>query len=129
MNKERVKYWIELADYDFGTAVDMQKSKRWLYVGFMCHQAIEKTLKAYWCATQENDPPYTHNIIRLVQESGLKDVITAEQLSFIAEMMPLNIQTRYPEYKDQLFKQLSEERCKQIIETTKSTIEWIKTKL
>ena len=29
-----------------GVAEDLYKAKRWLYVAFMCHQAIEKTLKA-----------------------------------------------------------------------------------
>lgn len=39
-------YWIEIAKYDLETAEAMLKSKRYLYVGFMCHQSIEKILKA-----------------------------------------------------------------------------------
>ncbi|MDR1321409.1 MAG: HEPN domain-containing protein [Gracilibacteraceae bacterium] len=39
---ERVEYWLELADYDFETAKAMLQTKRYLYVGFMRHQAIEK---------------------------------------------------------------------------------------
>lgn len=38
----RIKYWAELSDYDLETANAMLVSKRWLYVGFMCHQTIEK---------------------------------------------------------------------------------------
>ena len=37
----------------------MHQTGRWLYVAFMCHQVIEKTLKAYWCATRDDDPPYS----------------------------------------------------------------------
>ena len=48
--EEKVRYWLDIADYDLGTAEDLFKSKRWLYVAFMCHQVIEKTLKAYWSA-------------------------------------------------------------------------------
>jgi hypothetical protein len=27
----------------------------------MCHQVIEKTLKAYWCVCRDDDPPYLHD--------------------------------------------------------------------
>ena len=56
---DHVQYWIELAEYDLETANAMFTTKRWLYVGFMCHQAVEKTMKSYWCKSQQNDPPYT----------------------------------------------------------------------
>jgi len=39
--KEKVRYWVELSDYDFDTAIAMLKTGRYLYVGFMCHQSIE----------------------------------------------------------------------------------------
>jgi len=42
----KVTYWVELSDYDMKTAEAMLKSERYLYVGFMAHQAIEKILKA-----------------------------------------------------------------------------------
>ena len=50
---ERTEYWIEIAEYDIETAKAMLVSKRFLYVGFMCHQAIEKTIKAYYCSVKK----------------------------------------------------------------------------
>jgi HEPN domain-containing protein len=38
---------MEKADYDLDTAKAMLQTERYLYVGFMAHQAIEKALKAY----------------------------------------------------------------------------------
>lgn len=35
--EERVKYWIDIAEYDYDTAEAMLKSGRRLYVAFMCH--------------------------------------------------------------------------------------------
>jgi predicted nucleotidyltransferase len=35
---------MEMADYDSGTAKAMFQTERYLYVGFMAHQAIEKAL-------------------------------------------------------------------------------------
>jgi len=46
MNKS-AKYWLDLSEYDFETAQAMLQSKRFLYVGFMCHQSIEKSLKPF----------------------------------------------------------------------------------
>lgn len=51
MAVDKKLYWKEMADYDLETAEAMFTTGRWLYVGFMCHQVIEKTLKSYWCAT------------------------------------------------------------------------------
>ena len=65
MATNKVAYWLDIADYDLDTAEAMYQTGRWLYVAFMCHQVIEKTIKAYWCGTQSTDPPYTHNHMRL----------------------------------------------------------------
>ena len=45
---EIIEYWKELAEYDLETAKAMLKTKRYLYVGFMCHQVIEKIFKGYF---------------------------------------------------------------------------------
>ena len=44
---EKVEYWLDIASYDLKTAQAMLRTKRFLYVGFMCHQVIEKALKKY----------------------------------------------------------------------------------
>ena len=36
---EKTEYWNEIAEYDIETAKAMLVSKRFLYVGFICHQA------------------------------------------------------------------------------------------
>ena len=49
-----------MANYDLETAKAMLKTKRYLYVGFMCNQVIEKILKAYFVKIKKVQPPYTH---------------------------------------------------------------------
>lgn len=129
MATDKVTYWLDIADYDIDTAEAMYTTERWLYVAFMCHQAIEKTLKAYWCATQPNDPPFTHNLTTLSEGTELDKEMSDDQLDIIATLMPMNIQARYPEYKDQLAKMLTKENCRNIIDETKKLQEWIKNKL
>ncbi|MBP5366709.1 MAG: HEPN domain-containing protein [Bacteroidales bacterium] len=71
METDRVNYWFRIANEDLEVAEDLFKTRRWLYVTFMCHQAIEKTLKAYWCATRDDEPPYIHNHRRLAKGCDL----------------------------------------------------------
>ncbi|MGD9733690.1 MAG: hypothetical protein AB7U45_16060 [Desulfamplus sp.] len=41
----------------------------------------------------------------------------------------MNIECRYPAYKDRLFQSLTDERCKEILKNTKELREWIKQRL
>ena len=41
---EKIQYWIDIAEYDLETAKVMLEGKRFLYVGFMCHQVTEKMI-------------------------------------------------------------------------------------
>lgn len=97
MVTDKVTYWLDIADYDIDTAEALFKTKRWLYVAFMCHQAIEKTLKTYWCGTRDDDPPFTHNHKRLASECALYDRMSDEQHGFIDTITNFNIEARYSE--------------------------------
>ena len=127
--EEKVQYWIDIADYDLETAEAMYNTGRWLYVAFMCHQVIEKRLKAYWTAKRDDDPPYIHNHKRLAEGCGLYELMTDEQKDFIATISTFNIQARYPEYKDQLARALTKSVCRHVIDTTKELKQWIEKKL
>jgi HEPN domain-containing protein len=126
---EKVSYWIEIADYDFETAKAMLVSKRYLYVGFMCHQTIEKILKAYYCSTKEDIPPYIHNLKSLAERCELLSHFSEEQLDFMEELLPMNIEARYPTHKGKMFKILTPLKCKEIIKQTEILCQWIKQRL
>jgi HEPN domain-containing protein len=124
-NEEKVKYWLECAEYDFQSAKVMLEGKRYLYVGFMCHQTIEKSLKACCCAKNDNTPPYTHRLIKLGREAGVYDDLTEEFKNIIDVLEPLDIEARYPSHKEELLKSLSSEKCGEIIERTGELFQWI----
>ena len=124
--EDKVQYWLDIANYDIDTAETLQRGGRWLYVAFMCHQVIEKTLKAYWCATQPADPPYTHSHQRLATGSGLYDEMSDDQREFIETITNYNIEARYPEDKEELTRTLTPQACRQIIDETKQLQQWIK---
>ena len=37
----KIEYWLEIGHYDLVSAKAMLESKRFLYVGFLCHQVVE----------------------------------------------------------------------------------------
>ena len=120
-----VEKWLALVHEDISAAECMCGGGHWLYVAFLCHQAIEKVLKAYYCATHDDDPRYTHSHIRLVDDCGLTDKISDKHLRFMDRMAPMYIEARYPEQKNQISRLLNETVCLDIINTTKEFTLWI----
>lgn len=128
-SENKISYWINLAEYDMETAISMLKCKRYLYVGFMCHQVIEKALKGYFAFKHDKIPPYTHNLNFLSDKCGLTSDMTKLQNNFIDVLEPLNVGARYPKYKGKLIKTLTPQKCKSLIKNTEGLFEWIKKKL
>jgi len=126
---EKVQYWLDIADYDLETARAMLKTKRYLYVGFMCHQVIEKGLKACYAFAKNEIPPYTHNLIQLAEKSGMIHKLAEQQLNFIDTLQPFNIEARYPSYKEKVLKILDDKKCKRILNDTEELYQWIKKQL
>ena len=128
---EKVEYWIELADYDIESAKVMLKGGRYLYVGFMCHQTVEKALKAVIARDCEEGeiPPKIHDLGKLAVRSKIFDKMTDEQKVFIEYLNPLNIEARYPEHKKRISEMLTCEKCEEIFEGTEALLCWIKEQL
>lgn len=126
---DRITYWVEMSDYDFDTAKAMLETRRFLYVGFMCHQVIEKILKAYWNKVSDEPPLKIHTLSRLAEKTGIDQEMSDAQLDFIDVLEPLNIEARYPSYKERLLKSLDVNRCNELIRQTDALRIWIKNRL
>ena len=124
-----VRRWLEIAAEDLEVAESNHSNGYWLYAAFLCHQSLEKVLKAYYQATHDDDPPYTHNHIRLLNVCELIDELSEEQLRFIAHIEPMYIEARYPEQKDAAARMLNKDACDYIIKTTKELTQWIEERL
>lgn len=119
----------EGSEYDFQTARAMLETKRYLYMGFMCHQAVEKALKGILVSRKpEEELPYIHKLVRLANLSGVSDEMTEEQLSLLDMLSPMNIEARYPMPKERLLSSLTEDKCKAMIQETEASLLWLKNK-
>ena len=128
-NKERAEKWLDIVKEDLSVADDLYKTGHWLYVGFMCHQVIEKTLKAYWCVCRDDDPPYLHDHSKIAKGSGLYTKMSEEQKNFLAVIRDMNIEARYQESKDAVARTLNRDITAEILNTTKQLHSWILEKL
>ena len=115
-----------MVDEYLSVAKDLYKTKHWLYVAFMCHQALEKILKAYWVATKDDDPPYIHDHKRLAEGCGLYEKLSDEQRVFLTTIREMNIEARYREFKNRLAASLDKDNTKQLLDQTIELEQWIR---
>jgi HEPN domain-containing protein len=111
------------------TAEAMLLSKRYLYVGFMCHQTVEKAFKACFVKIKSEAAPYTHSLSLLAKNGGFYEMFSNEQKDFIDQIEPLNIEARYPSHKERILKSLTDTKCTEILNKTKELQTWIKERL
>ena len=125
-NFEKYEYWLEICDYDLETARAMQNTGRYLYVGFMCHQVIEKAFKAAMAKQTNAIPPKIHDLPKLGKLSGVWDLLSDEQERTVDKLIPLQIEARYPEYKENIAQTLTKEYCSELVKETEELLCWIK---
>ena len=125
----KITYWVELAGYDMDTAKAMLQTGRLLYVGFMCHQVVEKMLKAWWTSAMDSPPPYTHSLITLATLGGLFDLLNPAGRALLDTLGPLNVECRYPADRQRILASLTPERCQMLINQTEELRQWINSKL
>lgn len=124
---EKIQYWQALSADDLDSAKIMLKKKKFLQTGFYCHQAVEKMIKAYFWFNKRNEPPYTHNLLKLSGDSGLASFLSDDHKRHMDLLMPLNIEARYPDDKINLMKTLNAVKSKMIFKKTEELTTWILT--
>lgn len=122
--KKDIQYWVNISKYDLDTAFSLLKSKRYLYVLFMCQQAIEKMLKGIIILKTKEFPPRIHNLVKLAELAGLRrqDI----DFEFLDKLSFYYIETRYPEEQLKLHKTISKKLCGVYYDETKKICLWLK---
>jgi HEPN domain-containing protein len=110
-NREKYAYWEDIAKYDLETAKAMLTAGMYLYVVFMCQQAIEKLVKGIHILYTGNEATRTHNIWIVFNAVFCKDkyrkLVIDESFDerlkgykpFFADLLFYYISERYPSYK------------------------------
>jgi HEPN domain-containing protein len=126
---DKVEYWLELCDDDLKAAKAMLKSQNYLWTGFICHLIAEKALKAAIANNTSDFPPKTHDLPKLADKSGLYNDFPINYKDLLNKLTPLQIEARYPEYKEKINALLTESYCDGLLRETEGLLCWIKQKL
>ena len=123
-----VSHWVERAEYDLETAKSMLDTGRYLYVGYMCQQAVEKILKGIIAQQNKENLPI-HNLNRLAQVAGIENDLNAGQFNFLAELTPYCIEARYGDYRESLSEIINEQRAREVYAETQEIFQWLYRKI
>jgi HEPN domain-containing protein len=126
MNKD-IKYWLDLALYDKGTADAMYKTGRYLYVLFMCQQCLEKALKGFVVKKTNKFPPRIHDLSRLADLCKLG--LNRSQKELLHALSAYYIETRYPGDIRKMTREIDRDKARQYLKATKEMFAWLKARL
>jgi HEPN domain-containing protein len=116
MTKEdHIKYWVDTAEYDWAGVFD---TKTYMHCLFWAHLVLEKLAKAHWVKThEENIPPKVHDIIWLLEQSGVD--LGEEMTKFLKKYNNFQLSGRYPDYTQELYKMCTQEFTRSQLEKVK----------
>jgi HEPN domain-containing protein len=131
-NFEKYEHWEDIAKYDLDTAEAMFQAGRYLYVVFMCQQAIEKLTKGLYVLKRGAEAPRTHNIYNVFKnifEADLKDTEFIEKerqyAPFFAELLAYYISERYPSYREKLSVSIKQDKASEVLNRSKEVFVWL----
>jgi len=123
--QEIVEYWINKAKDELKSANIMFNAGQYLYTGFMCHQSIEKALKAYYIYLKDEMHPYEHKLNKLIIMTELSETMDDDKKQTIEKLDPLYIKTRYEDYKNTIAELLTKTYCERMVNETEELLTWI----
>ena len=125
---EHINYWRESARHDLESADGIFESTRYDWSLFIGHIALEKILKAIFVHKHDNKiPPKIHNLVRLAELSEIQ--LDEAQRFLLDKINDFNIQTRYPDYKMELYKRCNAEYTKEYLDKIKEIYAWLESLL
>ncbi|MBU0700912.1 HEPN domain-containing protein [bacterium] len=122
---KKYEEWLKQADYDINTAEYMFDGGRYFYAVFMCHLSIEKALKGLYLERLKEMSPKVHNLIYLLNKSGVKPPETIGR--FLVTLNEASVVTRYPDNIEKLQRDYTKDVVMDIVSKSKEVLRWIKT--
>ena len=129
MSEKIIKNWLALAEYDITSAEAMLQTGRYVYVTFMCQQAIEKVMKALYVQEHQQTPPYTHNLIRLLGMLSFTNETAIDDRDFFERLNTYYLESRYSETVFELYKTITKEQASAIYHETERLYQWLLDKI
>jgi|WetSurMetagenome_2_1015567.scaffolds.fasta_scaffold266145_2 HEPN domain-containing protein len=122
--EEHIKYWRESAQHDLDSAESIFDTGRYDWCLYVAHLSLEKLLKAIFVDKNDNAmPPKLHNLVRLAELSKVE--LDDTQKFLLDKINDFNIQTRYPDYKLEFYKQCDSKFAAEYLSKIKGIYKWL----
>ena len=122
-----IVYWLNSAKYDLAVANALFKTKKYPYVLFMGHLALEKLLKAIVVKHTKAHAPFSHSLTYLAEKSGIK--IPEPLLVKLREFMEFHFEARYPDANKAFYNKCTRDYTSVKLKEIKEVYKWLKAKL
>lgn len=101
--QQHIDYWIKSSEKDLETMLFLNKGKRYVHALFFGHLYLEKICKALWIKNnQDNYPPKIHNLLAILKQADT--VLDEDQQLFLLKLNQYQVEGRYPEDIEKLYK-------------------------
>lgn len=136
-SREKYEYWLNASRYDLDSAKVMLNCGRYMYVAFMCQQAIEKLVKGIHVLYIGEEASRIHNIVKVFNNIFMNREIMAliidnefdskseKYMDLFDELLYYYIAERYPNYKQEISMTVTEERANRILKESEEVFEWL----
>lgn len=126
--EEHINYWLESSQHDLETSNALFEIGKYDWALFIGHLVLEKILKAIYVKNNQNKiPPKIHNLVRLSELAFVK--LDDNKKIMLDKINDFNIETRYPEYKNEFYKTCTKEFTEENINKIKELAQWLKSQL
>ncbi len=126
--EEHIAYWLDTGAKDWKAAQQLFKAKSYIQALFFAHLYLEKLCKALWVKNNDsNTPPKVHNLVKILNEAGIK--YATEQMDFMIIMNTFQLEGRYPDYKQKLYKTYKAAKTAEILKQVKLSGKWLQEQL
>jgi len=123
--KKETKQWLKISSEDKEVAVEMWKTKRYVYAIMFWQQAVEKIIKAYIIEMINILPRKTHDIDTLLQQAKLN--INELEIKDTKELTRAFMRTRYEDLSRKYYS--NKKKVKLLIKQAQIIYLWIEKQL
>lgn len=103
--------------------INLFDSKDYHWSLFIGHLVLEKLLKAIYVKNVDNNPPRTHDLLRLADKALISSNDKQKDLPDL--ITTFNISARYPDYEQNFYRKCTEEYTSENIEKIKELRIWL----
>jgi HEPN domain-containing protein len=125
---ELFQKWMALARDDLKMAEFALSQSLWLPCAFHVQQCLEKSLKGVIVRSGSGDPPYTHDLTRLLDIAASSCPVLEVYRKTFTSISPFYIRARYPSYKESISSVLNTEVLKAYLKVANEVIACCETK-